>query len=123
MYACVPPGGLAATLFFASTDRYFADGGHALDFLNKAFEGLDLIGWQHAAQVLSTIVPVLTESRGREEADNWRYPVDLIALAEESQPRISDALERGRSARGRWNSMPDSLKHFSAMIRMRSLTA
>jgi nitrite reductase/ring-hydroxylating ferredoxin subunit len=102
--AGVSPGWLAATLLVAATDRYFADGGHALDFLNKAFEGLDLIGWQHAAQVLSTIVPVLTESRGREEADNWRHPVDLIALAEESQPRISDALERGRSARGRWNS-------------------
>jgi hypothetical protein len=25
----------------AITDRYFADGGHALDFLEKAFEAID----------------------------------------------------------------------------------
>ena len=59
--AGVSPGWLSATMLVAATDRYFADGGHAIDFLNKAFEGLDLIGSQHAAQVLSTIVPVLTE--------------------------------------------------------------
>ena len=98
------PSWLAATMLVAATDRYFADGGHALDFLNKAFEGLDLIEWQHAAEVLPTIVPVLTELRGREEADNWRHPIDLIALAEGSQPRMSAALKRGRSARGHWNS-------------------
>ncbi len=33
------PRWLAATTLTAVTDRYFADGGHALDFLNKAFEG------------------------------------------------------------------------------------
>jgi nitrite reductase/ring-hydroxylating ferredoxin subunit len=102
--AGAPPGWLAAAMLTAVTDRPFADGGHALDFLNKAFEGLDLIGWQHAAAVLSAIVPVLTESRGREEADSWRHPIDLIALADTAQLRLAAAIESGRPRRGRWNA-------------------
>ena len=42
------PAVLADLLFAAETDRVFADGGHSLDFINKAFECLDLIGWEHA---------------------------------------------------------------------------
>ena len=40
---------LRSLLFAAATDRAFADGGHSLDFINKACECLDLIGWEHAA--------------------------------------------------------------------------
>jgi nitrite reductase/ring-hydroxylating ferredoxin subunit len=36
---------LADVLLAAETERTFADAGHSLDFINKAFEGLDLIGW------------------------------------------------------------------------------
>jgi len=39
---------LAASTLIAVTDRYFADTGHALDFLNKAFEAADLVGWNRA---------------------------------------------------------------------------
>jgi hypothetical protein len=84
----------------AVTDRYFADGGHALDFLAKAFEALDLAGWRYADAVLPSIVPVLTASIGREEMDSWRHPVDLIALAEQAQPKLADALAVGRARRG-----------------------
>jgi hypothetical protein len=31
-------------LFAAGTERAFADTGHSLDFINKAFECLDLVG-------------------------------------------------------------------------------
>jgi hypothetical protein len=96
------PRWLAATTLTAATDRYFADGGHALDFLNKAFEGIDLIGWQHADAVLPAIVPVLTASMGREEADSWRHPVDLIVLAETAFNELPDALAAGRPRRGDW---------------------
>jgi nitrite reductase/ring-hydroxylating ferredoxin subunit len=96
------PGWLAATMLTAATDRAYADGGHALDFLNKAFESLDLIGWQHAEAVLPAVVPVLTESRGREEADSWRHPLDLIALAETTLSELPGALAAGRPRRGQW---------------------
>ena len=70
------PRWIAATLLIAAADRYFADGGHAVDFLNKAFESLDLVGWSRADAVLPAIIPVLTASLGSEEADSWRHPVD-----------------------------------------------
>jgi len=46
------PAELADALFAADTERAFADTGHSLDFINKAFECLDLVGWQHAAALL-----------------------------------------------------------------------
>src|SRR5206468_10745328 len=50
------PAGLADLLFAAETDRAYAGGGHSLDFINKAFECLDIIGWEHAGEMLPTIV-------------------------------------------------------------------
>jgi nitrite reductase/ring-hydroxylating ferredoxin subunit len=76
------PGALADLLFTAETDRAYADGGHSLDFINKAFECLDLIGWEHAGEVLPSIVGQMTSARGAEERTAWRQPVDLIALCQ-----------------------------------------
>jgi len=50
------PAVLTDTLLAAETERAFADTGHSLDFINKAFECLDLIGWEHAATLLPTVV-------------------------------------------------------------------
>src|SRR3984893_1614841 len=46
---------LGALMLTAVTDRYVADGGHALDFTNKAFESLDVIGWEHAPAILNVL--------------------------------------------------------------------
>jgi nitrite reductase/ring-hydroxylating ferredoxin subunit len=78
------PAVLADLLFAAETDRVYADGGHSFDFINKAFECLDLIGWQHAADVLPSVVGQMTAARGAEERTAWRQPVDLVALCEEA---------------------------------------
>jgi nitrite reductase/ring-hydroxylating ferredoxin subunit len=93
---------LAATTLTAVTDRYFADGGHALDFLNKAFEATDLLGWERANLVLPSIVSVLTGSLGSEEMDSWRHPVDLVTLAERTLRDLPEALAAGRTRRGSW---------------------
>ena len=47
--AGLSPAALADALLAAETERAFADDGHSLDFINKAFECLDLIGWGHAS--------------------------------------------------------------------------
>ena len=93
---------LATVALIAVTDRYFADTGHALDFLNKAFEAADLVGWHRADAVLPSIVPVLTASLGSEEMDSWRHPTDLIALTERALPGLTEALAAGRMRRGSW---------------------
>ena len=94
------PQWLAATTLVAVTDRYFADGGHALDFLDKAFAGVDLIGWERADAILPSIVPVLTASIGSEERDSWRHPVDLVGLTEQALRDLPKALAAGRIRRG-----------------------
>ena len=76
------PAALADLLLAAETDRAYADGGHSLDFINKAFECLDVIGWEHAADVLPSVVGQMAAARGAEERTAWRQPVDLIALCQ-----------------------------------------
>jgi nitrite reductase/ring-hydroxylating ferredoxin subunit len=78
------PAALADLLFAAETDRAYAGGGHSLDFINKAFESLDVIGWEHAAEVLPSIVGQMVAARGAEERTAWRQPIDLIALCQQA---------------------------------------
>jgi nitrite reductase/ring-hydroxylating ferredoxin subunit len=78
------PAALADLLFAAETDRIYAGGGHSLDFINKAFECLDIIGWQHAADVLPSVVGQMATARGADERTAWRQPVDLIALCHQA---------------------------------------
>ena len=43
------PTEVADIMFAAVTDHVFIDGGHTIDFTNKAFEVLDHLGWDAAA--------------------------------------------------------------------------
>jgi nitrite reductase/ring-hydroxylating ferredoxin subunit len=96
------PAELADLLLAAETDRVYADGGHSLDFINKAFECLDLIGWGHAADVLPSIVGQMAEARGAEESTAWRQPVDLIALCHEAALELPRLFAASRSG-SRWS--------------------
>jgi len=96
------PAELAAMLLTAVTDRTFADGGHALDFINKACECLDIIGWQEAAAVLPTVTAQLVAARGGEEQNAWRHPLDLVALCETASAELPDVMAAGSVERGRW---------------------
>jgi nitrite reductase/ring-hydroxylating ferredoxin subunit len=98
------PSELAALLLTAVTDRTFADGGHTLDFINKAFECLDIIGWQEAPLVLPTVVAQMVAARGGEELNAWRHPLDLVRLCEAASGELLELLAAGRAERGRWRS-------------------
>src|SRR5207237_4471985 len=93
------PAELADALFAAESERAFADTGHSLDFINKAFECLDLVGWHHAAALLPTVVGQMVSARGAEESTAWRQPVDLVALCEESTSELVDLFGAGRGSR------------------------
>src|SRR6266481_1465601 len=86
--AASAPGELAGLLLAAETDRAFADSGHSLDFINKAFECLDLIGWEHAGSVLPTVVGQMVAARGAEESTTWRQPADLVALCQKTATEL-----------------------------------
>jgi nitrite reductase/ring-hydroxylating ferredoxin subunit len=82
------PAELADMLFAAATDHRYLDGGHTLDFTNKALEALDLAGWDRAESVLTSLAPQLAFAERMEESNTWRNPVDLVALLEDSFERL-----------------------------------
>ena len=94
------PAVLADALLAAETERAFADTGHSLDFINKAFECLDLIGWEHAAALLPTVVGQMVAARGAEELTDWRQPVDLVALCEEAASQLPELFAAGHGVHG-----------------------
>jgi nitrite reductase/ring-hydroxylating ferredoxin subunit len=94
---------LADMLFAAATDHRYLDGGHTLDFVNKALEALDVAGWERAESVLASLPAQLAFAERMEEANSWRNPVDLVALLERAFERLPDALALGASHGGSWN--------------------
>jgi nitrite reductase/ring-hydroxylating ferredoxin subunit len=81
---------LADMLFTAATDHRYLDGGHTLDFVNKALEALDVAGWEHAESVIASFASPLAFAQRMEEANEWRHPVDLVALLEDAFDRLPE---------------------------------
>ena len=94
---------IADMVFSAATDRVYIDAGHVVDFCNKAFELLDHIGWEHAGQVLTSLVRGMAFARRSEELNSWRNPVDLASMVREARQALPDLWEEGDAARGDWN--------------------
>ena len=95
---------IADMVFAAATDRIYLDAGHILDFCNKAFEILDHIGWEHAGQILTSLVNGMASARRSEELNSWRNPIDLSSLVWEARAALPDLWERGARARGAWDN-------------------
>jgi nitrite reductase/ring-hydroxylating ferredoxin subunit len=93
------PQQLADMLFAAATDHRYLDGGHTLDFVNKALEALDIAGWERAEAVLASLPTQLAFADRMEEANAWRNPVDLVALLEIAFEQLPAAL----AAEGTWS--------------------
>ena len=89
------PDQLCDLLYTAATERPYADGGHVLDFCNKAIELLDLVGWEHAGEVLPSVLAQLVAARGGEERSQWRSPVDLIPYLDEIARDLPGLLSAG----------------------------
>ncbi len=97
----LPPRAVADLVFAACTDHLYLDTGHTLDFANKAFELLDLVGWDHASGVLPSLVPPLVRSQRMEETSTWRHPVDVAALVRDAAAELAN-LPEDREARPGW---------------------
>jgi nitrite reductase/ring-hydroxylating ferredoxin subunit len=93
------PAELADMLFAAATDHRYLESGHALDFVNKALEALDRVGWDEAEGVLGSLAPVLADAQRMEETNAWRNPVDLVALLDAAFAEL-ESLELGSGAVG-----------------------
>lgn len=98
---------IAQMLFAAATDHRYLDGGHTLDFINKALEALDQVNWQEAEPVLASLISDLASATRMEESSAWRYPVDLVAILDSAFEQLPAALEAGQSHRGTWAGQAD----------------
>jgi nitrite reductase/ring-hydroxylating ferredoxin subunit len=54
------------------TDHFFLSTGHVLDFLNKVWELVDMIGDEQAADMFSGIVPPMATAFRHEESADWQ---------------------------------------------------
>ncbi len=97
------PRDIADMVFAAATDRIYLDGGHVLDFCNKAFELLDHIGWEHAGQVLTSLVHGIATARRSEELNSWRNPIDLASMVRETRDALPELWAQGAGLRGAWD--------------------
>ncbi|HYY40950.1 MAG TPA: Rieske (2Fe-2S) protein, partial [Nitrososphaera sp.] len=91
-------------LFSAATDHRYLDSGHVLDFTNKAFEALDIVGWDLAEQVLTSLVALYAQATRMEERSSWRHPVDIIALLNGCFDKLPAVLEKGKQSQISWKA-------------------
>ncbi len=90
------PQELADMLFAAVTDHRYIQAGHPADFTNKALEALDSAGWEYAEIVLPSLVRGYAMASRMEESNQWRNPIDLVAILESAFEQLVDALEEGQ---------------------------
>jgi nitrite reductase/ring-hydroxylating ferredoxin subunit len=98
----VQAGDLAAAervMFAAVTDHVFVDEGHTLDFTNKAFEGVALVGPEHA-HVLTSMVRQTCAADRSEEGGEWNHPYDLAGLVARAEEELPSALAAGAGGDG-----------------------
>ncbi|MDA8062616.1 MAG: Rieske 2Fe-2S domain-containing protein [Actinomycetota bacterium] len=85
--------GLARVAEAAATDHVFLDEGHVLDFTNKAFELVGLLGADSATWVVPTLAHGTTRATRHEEEGPWRHPRDLAAICAATEERLPGLLE------------------------------
>jgi nitrite reductase/ring-hydroxylating ferredoxin subunit len=98
----LPPNTVAEMIFAAATDHLYLDSGHTVDFANKAFELLDHIGWEHAAQVLTSLVHGMATARRSQELNAWRHPVDIASLVWAAREELPELYAEGQRQRNGW---------------------
>ena len=103
--AGLPLGDVEAMMTAAATDHVFLDGGHTIDFTNKAFEAVALLGDGVAREALTSLVPGTARASRSEEEGRWRHPSDLAALADDAAARLPGLVAAGAARQGDWDDV------------------
>ncbi|GIO59668.1 Rieske (2Fe-2S) protein [Paenibacillus cineris] len=82
-------GRLFSMMSLAATDHFYINGGHTLDFHNKAFESLKYVGHEQRADVLASLVPMFGNASRSEELHSWQSPVNLVQPLKEAFEELS----------------------------------
>jgi hypothetical protein len=109
------PRALADLLLAAATDHYYLDAGHVLDFINKACELLDLLGWDEVPGILPSLVDGLCRAQRSEEQKAWRTPLDLTGLLEPAFAELPGLI--GETVADAHDGAALSADRFDALVR------
>ena len=100
----LPPADVVEILLAAATDHLYLNASHTLDFVNKAVETLDHVGWDRADDVLASTVDQFTDATRSEERSQWRQPVDVAQLCFDAHDALPGLVAAGE---GRTWDRPD----------------
>jgi hypothetical protein len=92
---------LVEILVAAATDHVYMNNGHTVDFLNKAIETLDHVGWDRREPVLATVVDAIADASRGEETSTWTRPVDVAGLCFDAAAALPELVAAG--ADGEWD--------------------
>ncbi len=95
----------------ACTDHLFIDGGHTLDFANKAFELVGHVSWSRSHEILPSLVPQIVNATRMEETSSWRHPVVLPDLLNDTYTELDAAIEKGNASPRQWNGHREVAEH------------
>jgi nitrite reductase/ring-hydroxylating ferredoxin subunit len=102
--AVLAPDEVTEILLAAATDHLYLNASHTLDFVNKALETLDHLGWSEAGDVLASVVPQITDAARAEETSSWRQPIDVAQVCFDVHDRLPELVAAGE---GREWERPD----------------
>ncbi|WP_158058992.1 Rieske (2Fe-2S) protein [Halorussus halophilus] len=102
--ATLEPEQVADMLYAAATDHLYMDAGHTFDFINKACESLDHVGWEYADEILPSVIPRLTQATRSEELSSWRQPDDVAEHTFDAYDELPKLVADGQTED--WNA-PD----------------
>jgi len=86
---------LVEMLVAAGTDHLYMNTSHTLDFVNKAVETLDHVGWEKRENVLASTVDAITDASRAEETSSWRKPIDVAELCFDAHEDLDDMVAAG----------------------------
>ncbi len=86
---------LADLAFGGACERLYADGGHLFDAWNKAFELVELLGWERAPDLFPLLMPRLVGARGQEESTDWHHPVEIVEPLREMERSLTELMREG----------------------------
>ncbi|MFS0728254.1 Rieske (2Fe-2S) protein [Paenibacillus sp. 1P07SE] len=95
---------LFTMMSMAATDHFYVNGGHTLDFHNKAFESLKIVGHDQLDHVLASLIPMFRDASRSEELHSWQSPVNLVDPLMAAFKVLDD---KGRSAGGEGESIDE----------------
>jgi nitrite reductase/ring-hydroxylating ferredoxin subunit len=91
----VPPEDVVEILVAAATDHVYVNNSHTVDFVNKAVETLDHVGWEHSEDTLATVVDAIAEGSRGEETSVWTRPVDVAQLCFDAAEDLPELVATG----------------------------